>query len=363
MKKYLFISAILLICNTSQSQYLAAFEDNLNNFWVFEAGIFNQLEDSDILEFQVGGTLVAYLDQASNFKIYQYGKVQTVLEVAQVKFTVTDYLLGYSLFDTLYVYDGEKNIKLSTDCEEYLVMDSLIVWQNRYDQSLNAFYKGTVTTIAEGLSDLKFEPYMAGDNLFAFVNSSTNEFTIFYKGELIVLDAHADEMNYQSGCDMIAYMDFRDQSFNVFYKGEVIQLDLYKPKSFQVGDQIIAYIDNQGDLNFFEDGKTRDITSEPEFYEVKDHVLVFEDQGRFKTVCNEQVYIIEQFIPHPYYIDENTIAYLEHNESIRVFQHCEHIVANKVDVVKFSMVRNIIVYAENEDEIKVYFNGQVFKPE
>ena len=60
--------------------------------------------------------------------------------------------------------------------------------------------------------------------------------------------------------------------------------------------------------------------------------MVYEDQGSFKTVCNEQVYIVEQYIPQPYYIDVNTLAYLEHNESIRVFQHCEHITANKVDV-------------------------------
>lgn len=363
MKNLFLITIFLVYCLGLQAQYLTAYEDAQKNFWVFEAGMFNQLEDSDIQEFQVGGTLVAYLDQASNFKIFQYGNVQTLLEVAQVNFKATDYLLGYSLFDTLYVYDGDKNIKLSSNCEEYLVMDSLIVWQNRSDKSLKAFYKGSISTIAEDLPDFKFEPYMAGDNLFAFVNSYNDDFTIFYHGKLIVLDAQADEMNYKSGCDIIAFMDLRDQSFNVFYKGDIKQLDLYKPKSFKVGDQIMAYINNQDEMLFFENGDIESITAEPEFYDVKDHILVFEEQGSLKTFCNGQNYIIEQYIPQPYYIDENTIAYLEHNESIRVFQYCKHITANKIDVVKFNMVRDIIVYSENEYSTKVYFNGQVYENE
>ena len=226
---------------------------------------------------------------------------------------------------------------------------------------MQVYYNGEITTIAEELFDFKFEPYMAGDNLFAFVNPSSKEFTMFYLGELYTLDTYAEEMNFQAGCDILAFTDIRDQSFNLFYKGETMELDIYQPKSFKVGDQIMAYIDNQGDLKFFENGVVKSITSEPEFYEVKDHILVYEDQESFKTVCNEQVYIIEQYIPQPYYIDVNTLAYLEHNESIRVFQHCEHITANKVDVEKFNMVRNVIVYAEEDEKIKVYFNGEVYE--
>lgn len=202
---------------------------------------------------------------------------------------------------------------------------------------------------------------MAGDNLFAFVNSLTKEFTVFYMGEIFVLDSYAEEMHYQAGADILAFTDVPDQTFNVFYKGEIIELDLYQPQSFQVGDQILAYLDNQEDLKFFENGQVKNITSEPEFYEMKDHILVFEDQGSFKTVCNGQTYIIEQFIPRPYYIDENTLAYLEHNEFVKIFQYCSHITAESVDVITFKMVRDIIVYSESDDEVKVYFNGQIYE--
>lgn len=360
MRNILLLSIVLFIYGSSQAQYLAAFNDNQNQFWAFEAGMFNQLEDNEVLDYQVGGTLIAYLDDASNFKIYQFGEVQTLIEIAPVEFTATDYLLGYSLFDSLYVYNDEKIQTLSTDCEEFLIMDSIIVWQTKSEGTLRVYYNGEITTIAEELLDFKFETFMAGDNLFAFVNPLTDEFTIFYRGALTVLDYDAEEMEFQAGCDIIAFTDKRDQSFNVFYKDEKIELDIYEPKSFQVGDQMMAYINNQDELYHFENGEIKSITSDPSFYKVKDHILVYAQQGSFKTVCKGQKYIVEQYIPQPYYIDENTIAYLEHNESIRVFQHCNHIVANKVDVVEFRMVRDIIVYAEDEDEVKVYFNEQIF---
>jgi len=361
MKKYFLITLLLFTYVENQAQYLAAFNDNLGQFWAFEAGIFNKLEDSEVMDFQIGGNLIAYLDHVNNFKIYQYGKVESLMEVAQVEFTATDYLLGYSLFDTLFVYVNEQVKKLSTDCEKYIVRDSLIAWKTRSNKTLMVYYNGQITTISEDISDLILDPKMVGDNLFAFINSSTKEFNIFYSGKVITLDSYADEMIYQAGCDILAYMDIPDQSFNVFYKGEIIELDKYKPLSLQVGDQILAYVDNQKDLRFFENGHVKNITYEPEFYEVKDHVLVFEDQGSFKTVCNGQIYIVEQFIPQPYYIQTNTLAYLEHNDYVRVFQHCNRITANNVKVVKFDMVRDIIVFAEEEDELKVYFNGQVYE--
>lgn len=361
MKK-IFITVIICFAGfLSQAQYLAAFEDELNQFWVFEAGMFNLLEEEAITNFQIGGTLIAYLDGESDFKIYQYGQVQTLVEVAPIKYSATDYLLGYSLIDTLYAYDGEKITMLSNDCEEYVVKDSLIVWQTKREKALKIYYNGEIITIAEGLSDFQLDPKMTGDNIFAYVNSSTMEFVVFYRGELNVLDNYADGMNYQAGCDILAFMDITDQSFKVFYKGEIKKLDLFLPKSFKVGDQILAYIDQLENLKYFEEGELKTISSEPEFYEVKDHVMVFEEQGSFKTVCNDQVYIIEQYIPEPYYLDVNTIAWLENDESIRVFQHCEIITANKINVVKFNMVRNVIVFAEEEDETKVYFNGEVYE--
>jgi len=73
MKKIVLFIIVFGIMFSSKSQYLAAFNDNLHRFWVFEAGMFEQLEHLEIQEYQVGGTLIAYLDNSSNLKVYSPG--------------------------------------------------------------------------------------------------------------------------------------------------------------------------------------------------------------------------------------------------------------------------------------------------
>ena len=124
-----------------RTQYLAAFNDYQNKFWIFEAGLFTQVEYLPIQEYQVGGILVAYIAGGSNLKIYRNGEVKTLMDGNPIKFTATDYLLGYSLYEQLNVYDNGKIKVLSTECDGYVVKDSIIGWHNRIQQNLQVSIK------------------------------------------------------------------------------------------------------------------------------------------------------------------------------------------------------------------------------
>ena len=169
-------------------------------------------------------------------------------------------------------------------------------------------------------------------------------------------------MVYEAGRDIIAYMDIPDQAFNVFFRGEVTQLETFQPRSFQVGDEILAYVDNLGKLKYFENGEVKTISSyEPKFYNVEDKVLIFEEQGFLKTVCNGQVYIVERYIPQPYKIDWNTIAYLDQSSFVKAFQNCEPVTISYEKVKEISMIRNLIIYVLGINKTMIYFNGQVYE--
>jgi len=169
--------------------------------------------------------LIAYLDHASNFKIYQYGEVRTLMKVAQVQFKATDYLLGFSLFDTLYVYDNDEVRKLSTNCKEYLVKDSIIIWQTKFEGTLQVYYRGEITTIAEGLPNIKFKRYMAGDNLFAFVNGAKPLLNVgigyqwLIQKDLLMMAGFRTDFNYRKNFNYNPYAE------NKQIKG--MDLDMY----------------------------------------------------------------------------------------------------------------------------------------
>jgi hypothetical protein len=362
MKKLFLIILIVITGIAGQAQYLAAFNDYQNKFWIFEAGMFTQVEHLAIQEYQVGGILVAYIDSGGKLKIYRNGETQTLMDGNPIKFTATDYLLGYSLYEQLNVYDNGKVKVLSTECNGYVVKDSLIAWNNKIAKTLQVYYNGRIITLIDGLLYFPFDSFKLGDNTIAFVHSSTNEFYIFYLGKLQLMDPIADQMIYQAGRDIVAFMDIPDQSFKVFYRGEVTELDVFQPKSFQVGDEILAYVDNLGKLKYFENGVVKTISNyEPKFYNIEDKVLVFEEQGFFKTVCNGQVYVVERYIPQPYHIDWNTIAYLDQSSFVKIFQNCEPTTISYEKVKDISMVRDLVIYVLGVNKTKIYFNGQSYE--
>ena len=361
--RYLVILLLVTFFQTNvRSQYLAAFNDNLNRFWVFEAGMFQKLEYIEIQDYEVGGILVAYKDSRSNLKIYRNGEVETLMQGDPVEFTATDYLLGYSMYEQLNVYDNGKTEVLSTQCDGYIVRDSLIGWHNKISQTLEVYYNGQTRVLVDGLLYDPLKTFKAGDNTLAFVHSSTKEFYVYYLGRLHQLDDFVKQMIYDAGRDIVAYIDVPDMSFNVFFRGDVYEIETFQPRSFKVGDELLAYVDNLGKLKLFENGVTKTISDfEPQFYDLVDRVLVFEEQGFFKTYCNGQVYIIERYIPQPYIIDYNTIAYLDQNSFVKVFQNCKSETISFRKVKEIELIRDLVIYVEDINRTKVYFNGQVYE--
>jgi hypothetical protein len=354
--------AFLFASQFASAQYLAAFNDYLHRFWAFEAGTFTQLEYIEIQNYQVGGILIAYLDNGSNLKVYSHGETQTLMTGDPIKYKATDYLLGYSMYEQLNVFDNGKEKVLSTQADAYIIEDSLIVWRNRINKNIEVYYNGQVYQLEDGLIYQPIETFKTGDNLIAYVQSSTEQFKVFYLGETIVLDDFVQDFVFDAGRDIVAYIDVPDMEFKAFYRGEEYVLENFKPNSFKAGDDKVAYVDNMGRLKLFVNGEVVDISNfEPQFYEVTDRVLVYEEQGFFKTYCNGEIYVVERYIPKPYRVDYNSIAYLDENRFVKVFQNCEPQVINYAKVKEFDLIRDLVIYVININKTAVYFNGETYE--
>ncbi len=361
MKKFIFLLIIICFQIAGHGQYLAAYNDNVNHFWVFEAGTIQELEYLEIQEYQVGGILVAYLDNASNLKVYRNGNVENLMQGSPIKFEATDYLLGYSVYEQLNVYDNGKKQVLSTSCDGYIIRDSLIGWHDRIQNTIEVYYNGQITTILDGLIYNPLKEFKAGDNTLAFVHSSSKSFYLYYLGELQILDQFVQNIEFETGRDIVAYCDIPDQTFYTFFRGEIIELETFRPKSFQAGDEMVAWVDNLGKLKLFDNGEVTTLsTYEPQYYSVHDRVIVFEEQGFFKTFCNGQVYVVERYEPQPYLIDYNTIAYLDENRFVKIFQNCQTTPISFIPVKEISLIRDLVIYVEGVNKTKVYFNGQAY---
>ena len=362
MKKISTLLFFVFLFLRIQAQQLAAFNDYMHFFWVFDGGQFTKLEYLEIQDFQVGGILVAYIDNGSNLKIYRNGKTQNLIQGEPIKYLATDYLLGYSIYEQLNVYDNGDIRVLSTEADGYVIQDSLIGWHNRITQTIQVYYNKKIYTIEDGLIYNPIESFRTGDNTIAYIQNSTKQFKLFYRGEVIVLESLVENLVFEAGRDIVAYMDIPNQAFKVFYKGETITLESFRPKSFKVGDEFLVYTDNLGHLKYFEGGEVVTLTTyEPQFFDVVDRVVVFEEQGFFKTYCNGQVYVVERYIPPMYKIDWNTIAYLDQSRFVKAFQNCEHIDVSFEIVKDLMLYRDLIIFVEGINQPSIFFMGQVFQ--
>jgi len=362
MQKLFYALLLLFLSFQLKSQYLAAFLDYQDHFWIFEAGEFHELEYLEIQDFQVGGNLVAYKDNGSKLKVYQHGNIETLLTGDPVEFKATDYLLGYSMYEELHVYDNGDAQLLSTESGGYVVQDSLIGWYNKISQTIQIYYNGKIYTVEDGLIYNPLKEFKTGDNTVAYIQSSTKQFKLFYQGEIIILDDFAENLTYETGRDIVAFYDSPDQSFKVFYKGEITELEPFQPKSFKVGDDIMVYIDNLGKLKYFSKGESITLTNyEPEFYDVVDNVFVYEEQGYFKTYCNGEVKTIERYVPNPYMLDYHTIAYLDENRFVKAYQNCEPETISYDKVGELEVIRDLIIFVQGINKTMIYFNGKLYE--
>ncbi len=361
------ISVILLLiihslCTHVVAQHLAAFSDVQNHFYVFDAGATKQLENLKIQSYKVGGNHLAYIDNSGDLKVYYNGEVYELDNAgASMKYYATDYLLGYKYLDFLKVFDRGKIKILSTAVEGYVVQDSLITWYDRITKRVNIYYKGKIETLEDGLLDFPFERLKSGDNTLAYVTTVDNKFKVFWAGDTWILDEFGEYITFKTGKNIVAFMDEPRNIFKVFYRGEVFELEYYRPQSFEVGDDLLVYVDDMGNLKSFNKGITTTLLShKPEYYEVKDEMMIFVDQGYFKTHCNGTIQIIERYVPEKYVLDWNSIAYIDDNRNVQVVQYCEkHMVTYEL-VTDLEMNRNLIMYKTGPNTNRIYYFGQVF---
>jgi hypothetical protein len=203
--------------------------------------------------------------------------------------------------------------------------------------------------------------YQSGDNILAYITTFDNKFKIYYRGQVILVDQNVQETIYKAGRDIVGFMNLATNAFMVFYKGEFYDLEAFEPVSFQMGDEMMAYVTREGDFKVFENAELVTInTFPPEKYVLKDSTLVFEDQNFLKVWCNGRVHEIERYIPRLYRTSERSVAYIDVNNRIKAFIRCEPVLISYEMVNDLEMTRNLIIFNEGVNTVRIWYQGNLY---
>ena len=345
----------------SQTYSLAAFHDYQKHFIIFDGGVTHDVENLPVQSYQVGGNCLAYIDNAGKFKVYHRGEIILLSDILVDKYFATRYLVVYEMFGQLYVFDNGKRQMLTSNVLSYAVGDSIVAFFNRNTNSSHAYYGGRIYNLENALTGQPIQDFKAGDNIFAYFNDNTKYFKIFYHGQLEEITQSNDLIDFKTGLNIVAYVDKSTNTFHAYYKGDIIDLDDFEPKSYKVGDNMVAYISSLDEFLVFVDGEIENISDfEPNAYYVTDSLIVYDEQGYFKVFYNGQIYELENYIPEHFQIQQSTIVYIDLNGWLKTFSGGKQFIVTRDLIKLFQLTYNTILINTTVNTIKIYYDGKLY---
>jgi len=362
MKKLVISLVFCFFFKLGYSQQLGAYTDYRDRFYIFNDGESTKVEDLKVQSFDIGGECVMYINSQGHLKIYEDGETIKLESGGVSKYYATDHIAAYSIFEKLKVVEDGKVITLSMRCPVYRVEDSLVVFYDKNLESLRVYYDGEIQDIESGMIGMPVDNFSSGDNLVAYISSRTKDFKIYYKGKNHTILQYVEGLSFKAGKDIVAYKNSISNTFHVYYRGETYQLEDFPPKSFKVGDEFVAYVDNMGVFKVFYKGEVKEVSSfTPEAYIAEDKLLVFTEHDYFKVFTNGEVYEVEAYLPKLFKLDWNTVAYLDNSNRIWLFTNGEKRYLINDLINSFDIYRDLIVLNLRINRNIIYYKGEYYE--
>lgn len=310
MKKIIFYCLFLvapLLTSKLVAQTVVPFVDFNNYFKTFDNGNFKQLEFQLIKEFKAGDGLVAYLDTRGNLRVYD-GKERKDITNLNVKYEVSDHLLAYSIGATLNMWDAGKLQTLTYFAGNYVVKDSVIVFEDTRYNTVSAYWNGEVYPLYT-LTGEQYMPVCIGENIIAFKDNG-DFYKLFWRGKIYDIGVWNAGIEFEAGTDIICFNDPTTRTFTVFENGVFTDVEQFFLKKYKAGRGYIVYEDLNGNLMHFQNGSKNELSNfSASFWEVKDDIAIWGENSFVYAYQNNTKIRVCNFMPKDYILKNNVFAY------------------------------------------------------
>lgn len=354
----------LLTVISIHAQDIGAYLDYRDYFFAFDRGTFKELETLPPRAFATGGNYLVYASSNGDLKIYN-GELRTIDQNIAVLPTVTDHYLGYVSAAAFKVWDGDSLRTLCISTGAAITEDSLAAWYDDRQQTLNVHYRGESQVIEDALMENPVQSWKAGDNTLAWVNRQTNEFKVFYRGEVLVLATLVRDMVFDAGLDMVTFQDPTDKGLKVFHKGVVIPLEAIMPEEVRMGRGLCSWVDVSGALKVFEAGTTHTVMEiAPIAHFVVDSLVVMQDGSHLSVYQNGATSTVVQYVPQVWRASWGTLTWIDTDGTLKAWHNgVTETVMQREPVKEHSIDRGLITLTLTAGGRKVWWKGKVYEPQ
>lgn len=236
------------------------------------------------------------------------GEKPMQLANVEAEYVLSDNLLIWKIGPTLNLWDEGKLKTLTFFANRFVVRDSLVVFEDTRYNSVNVYYHGEIITLCKSMGDLLM-PDHVGENIVAFRDNG-NFYKVFWRGQIYDLDVWHSKIGFQGQMDILAFNDPINGSFAIFENGQFYDLEQFHVNEYKAGSSMVAYTDRIGNLKLYMNGKVHELSNfAPEYWDVKDNVVVWSENNAFYTFYNGEKKEIVRYIPKDFKIKNDVIAF------------------------------------------------------
>lgn len=304
--------------------HAVAYEDNTGTFKIYHNN-YTHTVSNFVTEYVVTNNLITFRLNRQ-LKVFDNGNIRNLGVSIPYWEANEDVVVWYDDLDKMLraYYNGEifdlDDGLASGALREFKTGKNTIVYTDSRN-NINIFYKGEVYEVC--FKD-RSKSIMPGQDIVAFVEDPMENFQVFYRGEFLEIEPFKP-ISYKLADGFVAYVDnsnylkvFSDYSvetvslhnpvfyevkdqlmvyavqnyFRVFYNGRVHNLESFIPNKYIMNNNVVVYLDQSGNLKFFQDGKTEIISYESlSDFELQGNCVLYKFGVRSENIfCNGRSY-------------------------------------------------------------------------
>ena len=358
-----FLICPLVVALSTCAQTIVPYTSQGGRFGVFHEGAFEELETRAPKAVYPNGDRLFYVSQEGDLRAFVDGHALVIQRGEPSEIQTSRGQFAWKQGEALRVVRDGRPETICHDVGTFSVQDSLVVFHNEIDRTLNVYWRGRSFPIADLLLANDAPQWKAGSNTMAFYDRDQRKIILFYRGEMIDLCYGADYALVVASADMAAYMDDGDNIFRVFDRGERIELEDLRPVDFNAGSGIVGYVSGTGKFRCYDGRNVITLSSDaPTRYDIQDSVITWVEDGQWKTLNAGKADVIERYVPESWQVSGALIAYQDLNRELRIYHRGQRITVTKeAGVKRFELHGAAVVWQSNSGTTKVWSNGKVYE--
>lgn len=355
-----FLLVFLFFVPTIASAQMAPFIDFSGYFRTFYKDNFRQLEFQPIEKFDASDSHIAYIDTRGDFKVFDGNKTELISNQI-LSYKLSDGQLAWNIGPTLFALVKGRKQMLTTFARNYIVTDSLVVFEDLRFNTINVLYRGEVIQLMQTTGDL-YMPDVIGDNMIAFRDFG-DVYRVFWQGETYELGVwNMNPIEFSIGRDMVCFNDPTHRTFAVFEGGEFKDVNDIFVTKYKAGWGFCVFEDINGNLFHYQNGvKTQLSNYSASYWEVKDNCVIWGENSYYYTFYNGEKIQISNFKPSEIQMKNEIIAFRNIMGGVSAFMNGKvHEITNQMDA-SFQIYSDLVLVGLFNRNFLVYRNGRKFE--